>query len=343
MPQPRLLLKPGKHNNWSSERLTAELSFDYDGSVVPHQHRGGGFYQKEQRRLVTRDLAAEDKALVRLKQLGIRKGWESERADLQLAPDQLARVVRVLSGESWHIEAQGSLYRTAGGLTMQVNSGVDWFGVDGAAAFGDTRVGLPRLLRAIKQGEQTVRLDDGSLGIIPEEWMKKYGMLAGLGTFEGDGMHFKRSKPACSMRFGDEPAVSFDAVFERVRRELRDFSGVAAVAPAGEFHGELRALSARRLGLAALSAAFRLRRLPGRRHGPGQNRSGAGPARSAPASCAATTRKARRRRLVVVPRSLMFQLETGGGALHARAEHSRPHRRRAAASRASISTTTTWS
>ena len=240
-PQPRLLLKPGKHNNWSSERLTAELSFDYDGSVVPHQHRGGGFYQKEQRRLVTRDLGAEDKALVRLKQLGFRKGWESDRADLQLAPDQLARVVRVLSGESWHIEAQGSLYRTAGGLTMQVNSGVDWFGVDGAAAFGDTQIGLPRLLRAIKQGEQTVRLDDGSLGIIPEEWMKKYGMLAGLGTFEGDGMHFKRSQAGLlDALLASEPAVSFDAVFERVRRELRDFSGVAAVAPAGEFHGELR-------------------------------------------------------------------------------------------------------
>ena len=240
-PQPRLLLKPGKHNNWSSERLTAELSFDYDGSVVPHQHRGGGFYQKERRRLVTRDLTAEDKALARLKQLGFRKGWEYERADLQLAPDQLARVVRVLSGESWHIEAQGSLYRTAGGLTMQVNSSVDWFGVDGAAEFGDSRVGLPRLLRAIKQGEQTVRLDDGSLGIIPEEWMKKYGMLAGLGTFEGDGMRFKRSQAGLlDALLASEPAVSFDAVFERVRRELGDFSGVAAVAPAGEFHGELR-------------------------------------------------------------------------------------------------------
>ncbi len=241
MPQPRLLLKAGKHNNWGSERLTAELSFDYGGSVVPHQHRGGGFYQKAQRRLVTRDLGAEDKARARLKQLGIRKGWESERAELQLAPEQLARVVRALSAEGWHIEAQGSLYRTAAGLTMQVNSGVDWFGIDGAAAFGDTQVGLPRLLRAIKHGEQMVRLDDGSLGIIPEEWMTKYGMLAGLGTFEGDGMHFKRSQAGLlDALLASEPAVSFDAAFERVRRELGDFSGVAAVAPAGEFHGELR-------------------------------------------------------------------------------------------------------
>ncbi len=240
-PRPRLFLKPGKRKSWSSERLTAELSFDYDGAVVAHLNRGGGFYQKERRRLVTRDLAAEDKALARLKQLGFRKGWEYDRSDLQVSPDQLARVVRVLSAEGWHIEAQGSLYRAAGALTMQVNSGVDWFGIDGAATFGESRVGIPRLLRAIKQGDQTVRLDDGSLGIIPEEWMTKYGMLAGLGTFDEEGVHFARSQAGLlDALLASEPAVSFDAAFERARRELRDFSGVAAAAPAGEFRGELR-------------------------------------------------------------------------------------------------------
>ncbi len=54
-------------------------------------------------------------------------------------------------------------------------------------------------------------------------------------------MHFKRSQAGLlDALLASEPAVSFDAVFERVRRELRDFSGVAAAAPAGEFHGELR-------------------------------------------------------------------------------------------------------
>jgi len=240
-PQPRLLLKPGKRNNWSGERLNAELSFDYNGAIVPQQHRGGGFYQKEHRRLVTRDLAAEDRLLTRLKQLGFRKSWEYQRNDLQLAPEQLPRVVRSLSTEGWHIEAQGSLYRAAGALTMQINSGVDWFGIDGAAEFGDSKIALPRLLRAIKHGEQTVRLDDGSLGIIPEEWMKKYGMLAGLGNFDGDVVHFTRSQAGLlDALLASEPAVSFDAVFEHVRQELHDFSGVAAAAPGAAFHGELR-------------------------------------------------------------------------------------------------------
>jgi hypothetical protein len=69
---------------------------------------------------------------------------------------------------------------------MEIRSGVDWFELEGGAQFGDTRIALPRLLRAIKQGEQTVRLDDGTLGIIPEEWMKKYGLLAGWRATKGN-------------------------------------------------------------------------------------------------------------------------------------------------------------
>ena len=42
-------------------------------------------------------------------------------------------------------------------LSMEISSAVDWFELEGGAQFGDTRIALPRLLRAIKQGEQTVR------------------------------------------------------------------------------------------------------------------------------------------------------------------------------------------
>ena len=53
---------------------------------------------------------------------------------------------------------------------------------------------LPWLLRAIKQGEQTVRLNDGTLGVIPEQWLKKYGLLAGVGDAEERRLRFTRSQ-----------------------------------------------------------------------------------------------------------------------------------------------------
>ncbi|MFL6277667.1 MAG: hypothetical protein ACJ74G_20975 [Blastocatellia bacterium] len=38
---------------------------------------------------------------------------------------------------------------------------------------------------AMKRGENIVELGDGSLGLLPEEWLKKYGLLAGLGAAAG--------------------------------------------------------------------------------------------------------------------------------------------------------------
>jgi hypothetical protein len=248
-PKPRLVVKPGKRDVWSRARLVGELSFDYDGSVIAHQQTGGGIYQKERRRLVTRDVAGEEKAKARLKQLGFRKGWKYDRGDLELSPDRLPKVVRALTSEGWHIEAQGNLYRTAGAIEMAVSSGVDWFELEGGAEFGDTKVALPRLLRAIKQGEQTVRLDDGTLGIIPEEWMKKYGLLAGLGSAGEDRLRFTRSQAGLlDALLASEPAVTFDAVFEHVRQELSGFAGVKAAEPTADFQGELRSYQREGLG-----------------------------------------------------------------------------------------------
>jgi hypothetical protein len=248
-PAPRLVIKPGKHNVWSRARLRGELSFDYDGTVIPHQKIGSGIYEKERRRLVTRDVAGEENAQARLKQLGFRKAREYDATDLELLPSHLPKVVRVLASEGWHIEAEGNLYRTAGALRMEINSGVDWFELDGSAQFGDAEIALPRLLRAIKQGEDTVLLDDGTLGIIPEDWLKKYGLLAGMGSTGEDRLRFTRPQAALlDALLASEPALTCDAVFERLRQELRGFSGVSEALPTAQFQGELRSYQREGLG-----------------------------------------------------------------------------------------------
>ena len=50
-----------------------------------------------------------------------------------------------------------------------MSSGIDWFDLSVEAEFGELRVPLPRLLSALKRGEGWVRLDDGTLGMLPEE------------------------------------------------------------------------------------------------------------------------------------------------------------------------------
>ena len=143
--------------------------------------------------------------------------------------------------KGWHIEAEGKLYRRPGSLSMEVTSGVDWFELGGGAQFGDVTVSLPQLLRALRQGEETVRLEDGSLGIIPEDWMKKFGLLAGLGRIEGNHLRFTRSQAGLlDALLAAEPAVTTDGVYERVRQELRSFAGIRPADPPPAFSGELR-------------------------------------------------------------------------------------------------------
>jgi superfamily II DNA or RNA helicase len=248
-PKPNLIIKPGERHPWARPHLLGKLSFDYEGVVVPYEQRDSGIYQKERRRLIRRDLEAEITAEKRLLQLGFRHGYSARDSEVGLSPDQLPKVVRALTHENWHVEAEGKLYRTAGALNMEISSGVDWFELQGGAQFGDTRVALPRLLRAIKQGEQTVRLDDGTLGIVPEEWMKKYGLLADLGNIEGNHLRFTRSQVGLLDALLDsEPAMTADAVFERVREELHDFTGVGAADPTADFFGELREYQREGLG-----------------------------------------------------------------------------------------------
>ena len=248
-PKPNLIIKPGERHPWARPHLLGKLSFDYEGEMVQHDQEGSGIFQKERRRLIRRDPEVEIAAEKRLVQLGFRSGYSSKDSDLGLSLDQLPKVVRTLTNEGWHVEAEGKLYRTAGALSMEIRSGVDWFELEGGAQFGDTRIALPRLLRAIKQGEQTVRLDDGTLGIIPEEWMKKYGLLAGIGTVEENHLRFTRPQAGLlDALLASEPAVRADAVFERVRQELRTFVGIRSADPPTEFSGRLRAYQREGLG-----------------------------------------------------------------------------------------------
>jgi superfamily II DNA or RNA helicase len=248
-PKPILVLKPGERHPWARPHLLGKLSFDYEGEIVPQDQEGGGIFQRERRRLIRRDLEAENTAERRLMQLGFRTGYSSKGSEIGLSPDQLPKIVRALTKEGWVVEAEGKLYRTAGVLSMEISSGVDWFELEGNAQFGDARVALPRLLRAIKQGEQTVRLDDGTLGIIPEEWMKKYNLLAGLGSNEGQHLRFTRPQVGLlDALLASEPAVRADAVFERVREELHSFAGVRAADPTADFAGALRAYQRDGLG-----------------------------------------------------------------------------------------------
>lgn len=240
-PKPGVVIKPGKVDMWTPDVVIGDLSFEYEGSRIPANLTQRNLYQKGQRRVIQRHPESEATAKTRLTQLGFREVYRSAGPSLELPAERVPKVVRTLAQEGWRVEAEGKLYKNAGGLRLEVSSGVDWFDLQGSAEFGDTLVSLPKLLRAIKSGEHTVRLDDGSFGIIPEEWLAKYRLLSGLGDIDSDRLRFTRPQAGLlDILLADEPEVRIDPVFERVRDELQGFAGVTPAHPGPDFQGALR-------------------------------------------------------------------------------------------------------
>ena len=151
---------------------------------MPDSGPSRGIYDPAARSFLVRDLAAEDAARHLLTQLGF-SGPDKEYGEADpawgLSPKKLPAVVRAWVGAGWHIEAEGKIFRPPGSMRVEVSSGIDWFELHGEVDYGETTARLPELLAALRRGENMVRLGDGTYGLLPEEWLTRFGSVAGLG------------------------------------------------------------------------------------------------------------------------------------------------------------------
>ena len=99
------------------------------------------------------------------------------------------------------------------------------------------------------KSDERVLLDDGSLSMVPEEWLKRYALLGQVGTVEGDAVRFSRAQVGVlDALLASRPEVTFDKQFARARDALRKFQGVTAADPPKPFQGELREYQREGLG-----------------------------------------------------------------------------------------------
>jgi superfamily II DNA or RNA helicase len=249
-PRPILRLTPARLR---PDRLQADLSFDYgDDRIAPSTAPNLLLRTRDADRVVRRDFTAEGEHVARLSRVGFRNEWSDAGRQVPQAPSHLLpAIVRSLVAEGWHLEAQGVQYRSPGRVSMAVRSGIDWFELDGSVDYGGSNVPLPALLAAAQRGETLVTLDDGSMGLLPEEWLRTHGALARLGSNDKGRLRFRHSQAALlDALLAAQPDATFDDTFARVRRELASFDGIVPVDPPAAFSGTLR--SYQREGLAWL-------------------------------------------------------------------------------------------
>ncbi len=191
-----------------------------------------------------RDTAAEEEAVKQLNDLGLKfvpESYSDRQPHWELPASKLPRVARDLVHAGWRVEAEGRLFRRPGASRLAVSSGVDWFELHGEVDYEGTSARLPELLEAVRRGEQMVRLGDGSYGLLPEEWLSRFGSLAGLGTPADGHMRFRQNQMGLlDALLAAQPEISCDEAFARVRERLQQFSGLRAAEQPSGFVGQLR-------------------------------------------------------------------------------------------------------
>ena len=243
-PRPCLTLRTPRQN-WGlgSDKLIGELDFEYDGAVIPAGRTTPLAVSTELGLVIRRDPRTESAADIKLFELGFREAKDPrlDPGTLELPAKRMSQVTKDLIIAGWRVEAEGKLIRPASEFKLALSTGIDWFELDGGIQYGDQNVTLPELLAAARLGESMIELSDGSMGMLPEEWLKKYGMLADIGTVTDGSLRFNSAQAGMlDALLATQPEIQVDAAFEKVRQNLRQFEGVVAIDSPSGFHGELR-------------------------------------------------------------------------------------------------------
>ena len=249
---PRTCLKISQPEfSYKKDGMRAELSFEYEGRPMPEHALAGGIYEASTRRFIRRNVAVERAASAQLSELGLRLAdadWGKDPA-WKLTPSKLPSVVRALAESGWHVVAEGKVFRQPGQTSASVSSSVDWFELHGAVVYGSTTAQLPQLLAALKRGETMVTLGDGSYGLLPEEWLDRFGHVAAMGEVEGDHIRFRPSQAGVlDALLATQPSVDCDEAFRHVRKELARFQSISPAAQPAGFQGSLREYQREGLG-----------------------------------------------------------------------------------------------
>jgi superfamily II DNA or RNA helicase len=105
---------------------------------------------------------------------------------------------------------------------IYISSNTDWFDAKVDILFGDQRVSVAEVKKALANKQQFVQLNDGTLGILPEEWLKKYSLLFRVGEGKTDKLKLSRYHLSVidelyENRDEEELTIKLEEKYERIR------------------------------------------------------------------------------------------------------------------------------
>jgi SNF2 family DNA or RNA helicase len=115
-----------------------------------------------------------------------------------------------------------------GKINTSVTSGQDWFEVDIAVRFGDNRVTLSDIKKAVINKQRYIQLNDGSVGILPSEWLHKLEKYFRNGEINKDKLDISKLRFSVVDELFDtiDDAGILQEIAEK-RQRLKNFTNIS--------------------------------------------------------------------------------------------------------------------
>jgi len=243
-PRPRLkLMTPTLKGGMPRDRVQADVEFVYDKMIVRGSTHSWAIPLHDEQACIVRDLPKEHQHWTQLQSLGMQRIDDrgGNKHDVQVPLRDFTTILRDLFESGWEILSDDKPFRQPGEVAFRVESGIDWFDVEGEVEYGSARVSIPVLLSALARGDRAITLSDGTLGFVPEEWKERFGVLLSLAETEGESLRFSSSQAALvDALLATQEHVDYDEKFLSWRDKLANFNGVKQDKEPGSFKGELR-------------------------------------------------------------------------------------------------------
>jgi hypothetical protein len=242
---PEPVLKVSRPRQRRDEVMLAQVRYRYGNVEYDAENPAGGYFDPDGKRYLQRAFDREEERLRQLREAGVKRSpdymadsdspWEFPLA-------RLPHVLHRLSESGWHVNIDGQALRRSVGYETELASEIDWFELRGSVDYGGgVKASLPALLKALQRGTNLVKLDDGSFGFVPQDFIDRYGSLLQLGQAQGENLRYTRGQAGLLDAFlAQRPEVRTDELFAEARRQLREFSSIAPAPQPEGFQGRLR-------------------------------------------------------------------------------------------------------
>ncbi|MAU00271.1 MAG: serine/threonine protein kinase [Anaerolineaceae bacterium] len=160
--------------------------------------------------------------------------------------DFLLKKLPILTADGYEIFGEDNLKsvrvnRHKPTISFNVSSGIDWFDIEALVQFGDVPVDLKTVRQSLRRKERFIKLADGTIGEIPEEWLEKYRHLFYLGEQNDDNIRFSNHHlTLLDQLLAQADQTQVDVQYRERLQKLRSFEGIAERPLPDGFVGELR-------------------------------------------------------------------------------------------------------